>query len=98
LGAGKAGVFREGWLDEYRKVGLSPPNPVEPRIDQNDHRRTWERYGAISEAFGSSLTSRLVAVLLPDAVNKQLGLKLELRKHPMQVPVIDHVEEKPTDN
>jgi uncharacterized protein (TIGR03435 family) len=35
---------------------------------------------------------------LPDAMNKQLGIKMELRKRPMQVLVIDHVEEKPTDN
>jgi uncharacterized protein (TIGR03435 family) len=33
-----------------------------------------------------------------DAVNKQLGLKLEMQKRPMPVLVIDHVEEKPTDN
>ncbi len=38
------------------------------------------------------------AISLFDAVNKQLGLKLELQKRPMQVLVIDHVEEKPTDN
>jgi uncharacterized protein (TIGR03435 family) len=31
-------------------------------------------------------------------VNKQLGLKLEMRKRAMPVLVIDHVEEKPTDN
>ncbi len=38
------------------------------------------------------------ALSLPDAINKQFGLKLELQKRPMQVLVIDHVEEKPTDN
>jgi uncharacterized protein (TIGR03435 family) len=32
-----------------------------------------------------------------DAV-KQLGLKLEMRKRPMPVLVIEHIEEKPTDN
>jgi uncharacterized protein (TIGR03435 family) len=37
-------------------------------------------------------------ISLPDAMNKQLGLKMELRKRPMQVLVIDHVEEKPIDN
>jgi uncharacterized protein (TIGR03435 family) len=35
---------------------------------------------------------------LPDALNKQLGIKMEIRKRPMQVLVIDHVEEKPTEN
>jgi uncharacterized protein (TIGR03435 family) len=38
------------------------------------------------------------ALSLPDAINKQFGLKLELQKRPMQVLVIDHVEEKPTEN
>ena len=31
-------------------------------------------------------------------MNKQLGIKMEMKKRPMQVLVIDHVEEKPTDN
>jgi uncharacterized protein (TIGR03435 family) len=38
------------------------------------------------------------ALSLPDAVNKQLGLKLELEKRSAPVLVIDHVEQKPTDN
>ena len=32
-----------------------------------------------------------------DAVQKQLGVKLELRKRPMPVLIIDHVEERPSD-
>ncbi|MCU1339231.1 MAG: hypothetical protein JWO19_4812 [Bryobacterales bacterium] len=38
------------------------------------------------------------ALTLFDALNKQLGLKLEMQKRPMPVLVIDHVEEKPTEN
>jgi len=38
------------------------------------------------------------AVSLPDAITRQLGLKLELKKRPMQVLVIDHLDEKPTEN
>jgi uncharacterized protein (TIGR03435 family) len=38
------------------------------------------------------------AVSLFDAMEKQLGLKLELHKRPEPVFVIDHIEEKPTDN
>jgi len=38
------------------------------------------------------------AISLFDAVEKQLGLKLELHKRPMPVIVIDHLEAKPTDN
>lgn len=33
-----------------------------------------------------------------DAVEKQLGLKLEKQKRPLPVLVIDHMEEEPTDN
>jgi len=38
------------------------------------------------------------AISLFEAVEKRLGLKLETQKRPMPVLVIDHVEEKPTDN
>jgi len=38
------------------------------------------------------------ALSLPDAVSKQLGLKLELEKRLAPVLVIDHVEQKPTEN
>ena len=38
------------------------------------------------------------AISLFDAVEKQLGLKLELHKRPMSVIVIDRLEQKPTEN
>jgi uncharacterized protein (TIGR03435 family) len=38
------------------------------------------------------------ALSLPEAVSKQLGLKMEMQKHTMPVLVIDHIEDKPTDN
>jgi uncharacterized protein (TIGR03435 family) len=38
------------------------------------------------------------AVSLQEAVNKQLGLKLEKRPRPVPILVIDHMEEKPTEN
>lgn len=38
------------------------------------------------------------ALSLPDAVAKQLGLKLEQTKRPAKVLVIDHIEAKPTHN
>jgi uncharacterized protein (TIGR03435 family) len=37
-------------------------------------------------------------VPLFDAIEKQLGLKLEVHKRPEPVVIIDHIEEKPTDN
>jgi len=39
-----------------------------------------------------------VPVLLQDAAAKQLGLKLVLEKRPIPALVIDHIEEKPTEN
>jgi uncharacterized protein (TIGR03435 family) len=38
------------------------------------------------------------ALSLPDAIAKQLGLKLEQTKRPVKVLVIDHVEARPIDN
>jgi uncharacterized protein (TIGR03435 family) len=38
------------------------------------------------------------AISLFDAINKQLGLKLEKQRRPVPSLVIDHIEEKPTDN
>jgi uncharacterized protein (TIGR03435 family) len=38
------------------------------------------------------------AVSFFDAVNRQLGLKLEKQRRPAPVLVIDHIEEKPTEN
>jgi uncharacterized protein (TIGR03435 family) len=35
---------------------------------------------------------------LPDAMARQLGVKLEKQKRPSPVLVIDHIEQKPTDN
>jgi uncharacterized protein (TIGR03435 family) len=35
---------------------------------------------------------------LPEALQKQLGLKLDLGKRPLPVLVVDHVQDKPTEN
>ena len=37
-------------------------------------------------------------VSLLDAINKQLGLKLVMQKRPVPALVIDHIDEKPTEN
>jgi uncharacterized protein (TIGR03435 family) len=38
------------------------------------------------------------AISLPEAIDKQLGLKLEMQKRPVSVLVIDQVEQRPVDN
>lgn len=54
---------------------------------------------AAPSADGSSAASDPNGALsVFDAVSRQLGLKLEKQKRPAPVLVIDHIEEKPTDN
>jgi uncharacterized protein (TIGR03435 family) len=38
------------------------------------------------------------AISLPDAVSRQLGLKLEQQKRPVPLLVLDHIERNPTEN
>jgi uncharacterized protein (TIGR03435 family) len=33
-----------------------------------------------------------------EAVDRQLGLKLRLQKHPMPVLIVDHIDRQPTEN
>jgi len=47
---------------------------------------------------GASASDPNGALSLPDAVNRQLGLKLETQKRMVPVLVIDHIDEKPTEN
>ena len=49
-------------------------------------------------AGGSSSDPAGVPISLPDAMLKQLGLKLQLQKRPVAALVVDHLEEKPTAN
>jgi uncharacterized protein (TIGR03435 family) len=44
------------------------------------------------------LSDPVGGISLFDAVDKQLGLKLEKHQRPEPVFVIDHIEEKPADN
>jgi uncharacterized protein (TIGR03435 family) len=50
---------------------------------------------AVAAAAGEGPNGGLTIV---EALDKQLGLKLKLQKHPMPVLVIDHVEQTPTEN
>ena len=55
--------------------------------------------GAPTESAGvGSSEPAGVPVSLQDALLKQLGLKLQLQKRPIPALVIDHVDEKPTEN
>lgn len=71
-----------GSLRTGRPPGVPAPAPTQPGAGGNQ----------------STASDPSGAVSLPEAVNRQLGLKLELKKRPTQVLVIDHINEKPTDN
>jgi uncharacterized protein (TIGR03435 family) len=54
--------------------------------------------GNAPEAANTEASDPNGALSLPDAIAKQLGLKLEQTKRPVNVLVIDHIEPKPTEN
>ena len=53
--------------------------------------------GGGAPAAGGDASDPTGGLSLFDAVNRQLGLKLENRKRPMKVLVIDSIQEKPID-
>ncbi len=54
--------------------------------------------GAFDPNATSGTTDPNGSLTLPEALQKQLGLKLEMGKRPIPVLVIDHVEDKPSAN
>jgi uncharacterized protein (TIGR03435 family) len=71
-------------LTQAASGGAAGPGPAAPPP------QTADVAGAASVPTG--------AVTLFEAIEKQLGLKLEAKKRPVPVLVIDHAEQKPTDN
>lgn len=67
--------------------GGATPKPSMSGGDKSDGAGT----GEVADPGG-------VPVMMQDAVAKQLGLKLVLEKRPIPALVIDHIEEKPTEN
>jgi uncharacterized protein (TIGR03435 family) len=83
-----------GWdfaLTFSRNAGMAGGRGGDPGRTESDRKGAAD--GAVPMA--SEPTG---AFTLFEAVEKQLGLKLELRKRSMPVVVIDHIEQKPTDN
>jgi uncharacterized protein (TIGR03435 family) len=50
------------------------------------------------QAAGGAAPDPNGAISLMEAVSRQLGLKMEMQKHPLDVLVVDHLEEEPTEN
>jgi len=67
-----------------------------------DFKLNWTGRAALEgrrrDADGNIITEPAGGLSMFDALQAQLGLKLESRKHPMPVIVVDHVERIPTDN
>ena len=76
-------------VDKHAESWLASPAPVLAPTLQNEPSNA-------RDATNSSDPNGAVSVF--DAVNKQLGLKLEKTKRPYPVLVIDHIEETPTEN
>jgi uncharacterized protein (TIGR03435 family) len=76
---------------------FSPGDLMHPVVDATQMEGAWDftlSFTPASLARGGSGG----ALGLPEAVDKELGLKLVAQKRSVPVVVIDHVEEKPTDN
>jgi uncharacterized protein (TIGR03435 family) len=54
--------------------------------------------GPGGDAMGAGASDPMGGYTVFEAIEKQLGLKLEKTKRPGQVFVIDHIEQKPTEN
>ena len=68
-------------------------------LDQTGLKGAWNFDVTWSPIGAPSLPGQTEApITVFEALDKQLGLKLELRKRPVPVLVIDHIEEMPTDN
>ncbi len=76
------------------RAGAYLPNPV---VDMTGLKGTWD-FDIAWTPRGALATAGPDGVSVFDAVDKQLGLKLEPQKAPMPVLIIDTVNEKPTDN
>jgi uncharacterized protein (TIGR03435 family) len=94
--------------------GLAPGYIHAPVLDATNLEGSWDftlsfstagqlqSGGRSGEAPSAEITNAASdpngALSLPDAIAKQLGLKMEQTKRPVKVLVIDHVEAKPTEN
>ncbi len=87
----------EGSWDFSLSFSPTPPNLAGPnQAGGSGGGRNGGGKSGVAAAVVSSDPSGAVSIF--DAVEKQLGLKLEMHKRPESVLVIDHIEEKPADN
>ena len=63
-----------------------------------DYTIYWSASSNLSASATAGTTPPDEGPALFEALQQQLGLKLESKKAPVQVLVVDHVETKPTEN
>jgi uncharacterized protein (TIGR03435 family) len=78
--------------------GISGGYVTNAVVDSTGLKGSWDFDIKWSQRFVIQLIGSADAVTLPEAIDKQLGLKLEEQKIPTPVLVVDKVNEKPTDN
>jgi len=100
-------ITMEQFADQIRR---SLPGPGSPVLDSTGLEGGWDFaftfvYPRVTAGANSGGDPVVTAASDPDggmtiieALDKQLGLKLETQKRPATVTVIDHVEQTPTDN
>ncbi|HVW08138.1 MAG TPA: TIGR03435 family protein [Bryobacteraceae bacterium] len=95
-------------LSEFaeRLHGMAPGYANRPVVDLTglqgafDFSLVYSRPGVVRDSLRARADNELAApsgaISLFEAMEKQLGLKMETQKHPMPVLVIDHIEQSPT--
>lgn len=98
------GVSMEALAAQIRQVAgralTGPTGGNLPVVDSTGLQGTWDfdlQYGAMVTNMGTGITTQEGGGIV-EAVNKQLGLTLELSKAPQQVLVVESVNEQPSAN
>jgi uncharacterized protein (TIGR03435 family) len=78
--------------------GLAPGYVQNSVVDSTGLKGSWDFDIKFSQQFAIQILGAADAVTLSDAIDKQLGLKLEEQKIPTPVIVVEKVNQKPTDN
>lgn len=67
-------------------------------VDRTEMKGTWDFAFKFTPKVPAGIATTGEVIPLFDALEKQLGLKLELTTAPLPVVVVDHVNQKPTEN
>src|SRR6185437_5865404 len=96
-------------VSEFAGTLINAPGMQFPVLDASGIEGRWDlslNWIVLNPATGSNAPAQSIpeaslpsgGLLLPEAVTKELGLKMELQKRPLPVLVVDHVDERPSEN